>query len=313
MRKKVVVLGSFVTDLTSRSEKLPIPGETVLGSSFQMGPGGKGSNQAVAAHRAGADVTMITKVGRDVFGREALEFYRSEGMDTTYFLMDDRHATGSALINVDSVTAQNQIVVVIGACDHITHEDLETCRAQIEGAGILLLQHEINSSAQYEAIEMAHRAGVQIILNPAPAAEIPGEIMKKLDVVTPNETEVQALTGICVRNGEDAKRAAEVLFQKGVKQVVITMGKQGAFAADKNRSEWIPRIPVEARDTTGAGDAFNGGFVMAMSEGKDLFTSLRYGNVTGALSVTRTGSSPSMPMREDIQRLYQETYLNKEQ
>lgn len=311
MGEKVVVLGSFVTDLTSRSDRLPIPGETVLGSSFQMGPGGKGSNQAVAAFRAGADVTMITKIGRDVFGKGALEFYQKEGMDTAYILEDDDYATGCALINVDAVTAQNQIVVVIGACNNITHEDLMFCREQIEGAGILLLQHEINSSAQYEAVEIAHRAGVKIILNPAPAAEIPAEIMKKIDIITPNETEVQALTGICVKTENDARRAAEILFEKGVKQVVITMGSMGAFAADKKKSEWIPRITVEAVDTTGAGDAFNGGFVTAVSEGKDLFTALRYGNVTGALSVTRAGSSPAMPVRSEIDQMYQNVYQNQ--
>lgn len=308
MRQKIVVLGSFVTDLTSRSDRLPIPGETVLGSSFQMGPGGKGSNQAVAAHRAGADVTMITKIGKDVFGREALEFYRREGMDTSYILEDDKCATGCALINVDSRTAQNQIVVIIGACDNITHEDLMSCRTQIEEAGILLLQHEINASAQYEAIELAHKAGVKIVLNPAPAAQIPPEIMEKLDIITPNETEVQALTGICVKTEENAREAAEVLFQKGVKQVVITMGSMGAFAADPKKSEWIPRLSVEAVDTTGAGDAFNGGFVTAVSEGKDLFGALRYGNVTGALSVTKAGSSPSMPLRSEIEKMYKEVY-----
>lgn len=308
MGEKVVVLGSFVTDLTSRSDRLPIPGETVLGSSFQMGPGGKGSNQAVAAHRAGADVTMITKIGRDVFGREALKFYKKEGMDTAYVLEDEDYATGCALINVDSQTAQNQIVVVIGACDHITQEDLMSCREQIEGAGILLLQHEINSDAQYEAVRMAHRAGVKIILNPAPAAEIPADIIEKIDIITPNETEVQALTGICVKTEEDARKAAEILFQKGVKQVVITMGSMGAFAADQDKSEWIPRLSVDAVDTTGAGDAFNGGFVTAISEGRDLFTALRYGNVTGALSVTKPGSSPAMPMRSEIEKMYQEVY-----
>lgn len=308
MGVKVVVLGSFVTDLTSRSDRLPVPGETVLGSSFQMGPGGKGSNQAVAAHRAGADVTMITKIGQDVFGREALEFYRQEGMDTTYILEDEKCATGCALINVDSQTAQNQIVVIIGACDHITHEDLLSCRQQIEGAGILLLQHEINEEARYEAVEMAYKTGVKIILNPAPAAAIPSEIMEKLEIITPNETEVQALTGVCVKTEEDAGKAAKILFQKGVKQVVITMGSMGAYAADQNKSEWIPRLSVDAVDTTGAGDAFNGGFVTAISEGKDLFTALRYGNVAGALSVTKAGSSPSMPQRSEIEKLYQEVY-----
>lgn len=309
MGKKVVVLGSFVTDLTSYSAKLPIPGETVLGNSFQMGPGGKGSNQAVAAHRAGADVTMITKVGRDVFGKSAFDFYRKEGMTTEFILEDELHSTGTALINVDTVTGQNQIVVVIGACNYITLKDLEACRTQIQSAGILLLQHEINFDALYAAVEMAHQAGVKIVLNPAPAAPIPDDIIGKLDVVTPNETEVCALTGVCVRTEEEARLAASVLLDKGVKQVVITLGEKGAFAADKNKAELIPRISVKAVDTTGAGDAFNGGFVMALSEGRDLFTALRYGNVTGALSVAKQGSSPAMPMRCEIEKMYHEVYL----
>ena len=295
MGKKVVVFGSFVVDLTGRTKTLPVPGQTVMGSTFVMGPGGKGSNQAVAAHRAGADVTLVTKVGKDVFGKVATDFYEKEGMNTEYIFVDEEKETGCALITVEEGTAQNEIVVISGACGNITDEDVEKSRALIESADILLLQLEINFDALYKVIDIAHAAGVTIVLNTAPAAELPAEVLKKLDIVTPNETEAQILT-------------AEVLMEKGVKQVVITLGSMGAFAMNSEKSELVERLSVDAIDTTGAGDAFNGGFVMALAEGKDLFTALRYGNVTGALSVTRKGTAPSIPDREAIDRLYAEAY-----
>ncbi|NBK90491.1 ribokinase [bacterium 1XD21-13] len=308
MKKKVVVFGSFVVDLTGRTPRLPVPGETVMGTSFAMGPGGKGSNQAVAAHRAGADMTLVTKVGKDVFGTVATDFYKEEGMDTSYIFEDESKETGCALISVDENTAQNEIVVISGACGNITPEDVEKSRSLIESAGILLLQLEINLDALYKVIDIAHEAGVTIVLNPAPAAELSDEVLRKIDIVTPNETEAQVLTGVKIENEADAKKAAKVFMDKGVKEVVITLGSLGAFAMDQEKSELVERLNVDAIDTTGAGDAFNGGFVMALAEGKDLFTALRYGNVTGALSVTKLGTAPSMPSREEINALYEKTY-----
>ncbi len=308
MGKKILVFGSFVVDLTSRSQGLPVPGQTILGSSFKMGAGGKGSNQAVAAHRAGADVTLVTKLGKDVFGKVATDFYEAEGMCTDYILEDEKAETGIALILVDEVSAQNEIVVVSGACGKITDEDVEKCRPLIEGASILLLQHEINFDAQYKIIDIAHAAGVKIVLNPAPAVAVPDEVLKKIHTVTPNETEAQVLTGVEVKTKEDAEKAAKVFLEKGVKNVVITMGSLGAFATDGEKSELVPRLTVNAIDTTGAGDAFNGGFVTALSEGKDLFEALRFGNATGALSVTKLGTAPAMPRREEIDAMVKENY-----
>lgn len=308
MGRPIVVFGSFVVDLTSRSAGLPVPGQTILGSWFRYGPGGKGSNQAVAAHRAGADVTMVTKVGRDVFAGVALDFYRNEGMRTDYILTDPENSTGAALIMVDEISAQNEIVVVSGACQNITPGDVERCGGLIRGASILLLQHEINMDAQAAAIGIAHEAGARIVLNPAPAMPIPEDLLSKIDIVTPNETEAHALTGVEVKNEADARRAAEVFLKKGVKSVVITMGALGVFVTDGKRSEMLPRITVEAVDTTGAGDAFNGGFVTALSEDRDLFAAARFGNATGALSVTRLGTAPAMPFREEIDALVRENY-----
>lgn len=308
MGKPIVVFGSFVVDLTSRSKGLPVPGQTILGSAFRLGPGGKGSNQAVAAYRAGADVTLVTKVGRDVFGDVALDFYGKEGMATDYVLRDDEAETGTALIMVDELSAQNEIVIVSGACGRITMEDVESCRALIERASILLVQLEINFDALYRVMDIAHAAGVKVVLNPAPASELPDEVLAKVDVITPNETEAQALTGIEVKTQGDAERAAKVFFDKGVKNVVITMGALGAFASDGRRSELLPRLHVNAVDSTGAGDAFNGGFVMALSEGRDLFEALRFGNATGALSVTKLGTAPAMPTRAEIFAMVKENY-----
>ena len=308
MKKKVVVFGSFVVDLTGRTPALPVPGETVMGSRFMMGPGGKGSNQAVAAHRSNADVTLVTKVGKDVFGTVATDFYKKEGMDTSYIFVDDEKETGCALILVDETTGQNEIVVISGACGNITPEDVEKSRALIESAGILLLQLEINMDAMRTVIDIAYEAGVKIVLNPAPAVALPDELLRKIDIVTPNETEAQILTGVEIKTVEDAKRAANVLLEKGVKEVVITLGSMGAFAMNQEKSELVERLTVDAIDTTGAGDAFNGGFVTALAEGKDLFEALRYGNVTGALSVTRLGTAPAMPSRSEVDALYQKVY-----
>ena len=308
MGKPIVVFGSFVVDLTSRSAGLPVPGQTILGNWFRYGPGGKGSNQAVAAHRAGADVVMVTKLGKDVFADVALNFYQGEGMRTDYFLRDEEQPTGAALIMVDEKTAQNEIVVVPGACQHITPEDAEHCRGLIEGASILLLQHEINMDAQRAAIEIAHGAGVRIVLNPAPAMPIPDELMAKIDIVTPNETEAQALTGITVTDRESARKAARVFLDKGIKNVVITMGALGVYVNDGSRDALLPRLEVDAIDTTGAGDAYNGGFVMALAEGRNLFEAARYGNATGALSVTRLGTAPAMPGRAEIDEMVRRSY-----
>ena len=308
MGRPIVVFGSFVVDLTSRSSGLPVPGQTILGSWFKYGPGGKGSNQAVAAHRAGADVTLVTKLGRDMFANVALDFYKAEGMCTDYILRDDEKSTGVALILVDEESAQNEIVVVSGACQNITPEDVERSRALIEGASILLLQHEINPEAQRAAIEIAHAAGVRIVLNPAPAMPIPDDLLAMIDTVTPNETEAQALTGVKVTDEARARCAAQVFLDKGVKNVVITMGALGVYVTDGKRGEMLPRLNVEAIDTTGAGDAYNGGFVTALSEGRDLFEAARYGNATGALSVTKLGTAPAMPTREEIDKMVKESY-----
>ena len=261
---KIVVFGSFVVDLTSWADHLPVPGETIKGSVFKMGPGGKGSNQGVAASRAGADVTLVTKVGNDVFGQTALDFYKDENMTTDYVFVDAEKETGTALIMVDEKVGQNQILVVSGACDNITVNEVEQTFPLIDSAEIVLLQLEVNMDAIGKVVDYAHAKGKKIVLNTAPARKLPAALLRKLDIVTPNEIEAGILTDTKVETEADAEQAARILMNSGVKNVVVTMGKNGVFVMTPERSEMIPSMQVKAIDTTGAGDAFNGGFVTCL-------------------------------------------------
>jgi len=306
MPKKIVVFGSFVVDLTSRAPHLPVPGETVIGTRFKMGPGGKGSNQGVAAKRLGADVTMITKVGDDAFGKMALENFRNEGFDTRYILIDEERETGTALIMVDEQTGQNKILVVIGACANITRQDLARVEPVIQEAEIFLTQLETNMDAVVQSIEMAYSMGLEIVLNTAPVQPLPDDLLRKVTYITPNEVEASKLSGVEIRNSQDASRAAAVFFGKGVKNVVITLGDKGVYVSDGTKDEVIPGYRVDVVETTGAGDAFNGGFVTALSENMDIFTAARFGNAAGALSVTRAGTAMAMPCRKELERFLME-------
>ncbi len=306
MQQKIVMFGSYVTDLTGTAGRLPTAGETVFADSFAMGPGGKGSNQAVAAHRAGADVTLITKLGRDPFGEAALAFYRGEGIDTGFVLLDNEKSTGVALICVDAQSGQNQIVVAPGACINITEEDIATIRQTVKSAGFLLAQFEVNMDALASVMGIAKAAGVKIVLNPAPARGLNKEILEILsmaDVLTPNETEAQAITGVPVTGEESAKQAAAIMHKWGVGGVVITMGGMGAFVSDGSAAKMIPAYPVKAADTTGAGDAFSGALTAALAEGKELFAAAAFGNAAASLAVQKFGTAPALPRREEIDRV----------
>ena len=303
MKKKVTIAGSFIVDLMARTPHLPKPGETVKGLTFKMGPGGKGSNQAIAAKRANCDVVFISKVGKDEFGEMALNTLKNERLDTKYIFEDETLQTGTALIIVDDVTSQNEIVVTSGACDNITKEDLDACKDAIKNCDIFLTQLEINREAIESSIKLAHENNATIVLNPAPVQEISEDILRLVDIITPNEVEASILTGYEVRTVEDARSAAIILQEKGIPNVVITLGKLGVYVKSKAEERFIKAYTVDAVDTTGAGDAFNGGFVTALSEGKDIFESAKFGNALAALSVTKIGTAPSMPTREEIEEL----------
>ena len=306
MKKKIVVFGSFVVDLMGRGPHLPVPGETVKSGFFKMGAGGKGFNQGVAAHKSGGDVTMITKLGKDTFAEIALGTMRELGMDTSRDIQTEEYATGVALIEVDENSGQNAIMVIPSACDRISDAEVAALKEVIEGADILLTQLETNMSSIKGVIDMAHAAGKTIILNTAPVQPVEDALLSKVTIVTPNEVEASILTGVKVVDEQSAAQAADWFFQRGVKKVVITMGGMGAYVADGTRAELTPAFRVNAIDTTGAGDAYNGGFVTALSEGNDIFAAARFAAATAALSVQKMGTTPSMPTREEIEAFLKE-------
>lgn len=309
--KKIVVCGSYVTDLIGRAERLPIAGQTVFGQSFSSGAGGKGSNQAVAAHRAGADVTMLAKLGDDVFAQAARDFYVAEGMRTEGLMTAHDTETGIALILVEEQTAQNKIMVILGANGTFYDEDLVRAEPILANADYLLLQNEINADAVERLLYKAQMWGCRTVWNPAPARAVDVHLYQGVYCVTPNESEASELTGIEVIGAESAAQAAAWFFARGVQNVVITLGRQGVFASDGRIGRMVPALNVQAVDTTGAGDAFNGTFVTALAEGKDLFAAVEFGNAAAALSVTKLGTASAMPRREEIDNLLQKMYNEK--
>lgn len=301
MSSKAVVFGSFVVDLMTRSKHLPVPGETVRGSFFKMGAGGKGFNQCVAAHKTGAEVIMITKLGTDTFADVALKVMDELKMSKQGLFFTEEAGTGIALILVDENSSQNEIVVVPGACDTITVKDTDCVKSILDGAEYVLMQLEVNQDANERIMNMAVACGAKVILNTAPYSEISDEFLSKAYIVTPNEVEAEELTGVHVTDLKTAAQAAKVFHEKGVEKVVITLGSRGVFLSANGRQEIIPAYQVDAVDTTGAGDAFNGGFLTALSEGKDEWEAARFANATAALSVQRLGTAPSMPTREEVE------------
>jgi ribokinase len=300
-KAKVVVMGSFVVDLMMRASRLPVPGETVKGSGFYMGAGGKGSNQGVAASLSGSNVTMVTKLGRDDFSHIALNSFKGFDMDTSHILFDDIEPTGAALIMVDEATSINKITVYLGACNHITDSDVEAIRGEIESADVFLTQLETNQSAVIKAIGIAKAAGVTVILNPAPAEKFDEPLYSMVDYFTPNETEAAFFSGIAINTLEDAEKNGQFFIEKGVKNCVFTLGSRGAYLYNNDiKGELFPPFEVKAIDTTGAGDAFNGGFATAIAEGLPIRDAIRFANATASLSVTKLGTAKSMPNREEI-------------
>ncbi len=306
MQRKITVFGSSVVDLMSRAPHLPAPAETVKGSFFMQSPGGKGFNQAIAARKAGGDVAMITKLGRDSLSEIPLRAMREVNLSEEYLFFHDGVPTGTALIMVDETTGQNAIVIVPGACSTITDEDIDAVSDQICNSEYLLLQLEINQSANEKAAKLAKEHNVKVIVNTAPYQPVSDDFLNGVYLVTPNEVEAEALTGIPVADLESADRAAEILFAKGVRNVLITLGGRGVYLNASGKSEIIPAYRVDAVDTTGAGDAFNGGLIAALAEGKNLHDAAIFANALAALSVQRLGTTASMPLRAEIDAFLRE-------
>ena len=301
MSRKIVVAGSSNTDMIVKTPRIPGPGETILGGVFSMAAGGKGANQAVAAARAGGSVTFIACVGRDLFGDRALEGFSRDGIDVSCVMRHESAPSGVALIIVND-DGENSIAVAPGANGKLLPRDMERFGGTIRSAGILVMQLETPIESVGAAIEIASRAGVTVILNPAPAAPVPSEILPYIDLLTPNEHEARVLTGIEVRDDSTARKAAAVLAGQGVKNVIITLGSQGAYVAGGACRELVPGFTVRAVDTTGAGDVFNGSLAVALGEGKPLRDAVRFANAAAAISVTRLGAQPSIPTRDEIDK-----------
>ena len=299
-KNRILVIGSSNTDMTVRSATLPKPGETVLGGDFRMGPGGKGANQAVAARLLGGEVTFVCKLGRDMFGEGASKHYESCGLDTSKRLWSDR-PSGVALITVDS-KAENSIVVASGANADMTVTDIDSVADIIKSSGILLLQLEIPMDTVVHAAEIAYNAGVQVVLNPAPAAVLPAELLKCVSILIPNETEASAISGIDINNFETAAAAAERLKGMGVREVIITMGSRGSVVCDGDCT-FVPAVKVNAVDTTAAGDTFCGGVCVALSEGKDLLEAVKFATAASSIAVQRPGAQDSIPNRCEVDKL----------
>jgi ribokinase len=301
--KPVVILGVFVADTAYRAARQPRMGETILGNGFKLGPGGKGSNQAVAAGKLGADVTFITRLGRDPFADMALSTWRGSGVKPAVIETPDSY-TGAAYIFIEEQTGNNAIIVAPGAASLITPADIEANRALIEGAGVFVTQLEQPIDAAIRALEIAKAAGVTTILNPAPAAELPDAIFALCDYITPNETETEELTGVKVTTVDEARRASAAFLEKGVGAALITLGERGALLHDGQLSELVPALSAgPVVETTGAGDAFNGGFAVALARGMMPVEAARFACAVAGISVTRAGTAPSMPMLAEVEAL----------
>jgi len=302
--KRIAILGIFVADVAFRTPRKPAWGETVIGSDFRLGPGGKGSNQAVAAARLGGAVSFISKIGRDTFGDLARRTYAEEGIDTTHLIETDQYPTGAADIIIDEVKGENAIIVFPGACNHLTPEEVERARDDIGASAVFMTNLELPTAVVIRGLEIAHARGVATVFNPAPAVPIPVSAFAFCDYVTPNESEAAGLTGISVNSVADAEHAASALLSLGARNAVITLGEKGALVKTATFTRHV--APVHAGpvvETTGAGDAFNGAFAVGLSEGMDIVKAAEFGCAAAGISVTRPGTAPSMPTRAEVDAL----------
>lgn len=302
MKKPViVVVGSSNTDMVIKSQRIPVPGETVLGGRFVMAPGGKGGNQAVAAARLGGDVVFVARVGDDMLGSQAIENYRKEGIDVSYVTRDSDEATGVALILVDD-KGENLISVASGANYRLGPDDVDRAADVIRSADMVVVQLETPLPAIARVAKIGADAGVPVILDPAPAPNdpIPAEILEKITFIKPNENEASRLTGMEVTDADSARRAAERLLAQGVRGVIVTLGTAGALIVEKGKEPiLIPSRRVDAVDSTAAGDCFSGGLAVGLAEGKTLEEAARFAAAAAALSVTRLGAQPSLPTLDE--------------
>jgi ribokinase len=299
--KPIVVVGSSNTDMVVRVPRIPRAGETLLGGEFLTAAGGKGANQAVGAARSGGKVALIARVGRDVFGDQAVAGLRRDGIDVSCVFRDKLTPSGVALIFV-AKDGENSIAVAGGANEKLSPADVKRAARIIRSAALLVAQLETPLATVTAAVDVAAKAGVPVILNPAPARPLPNSLLERISVLTPNETEAELLTGIKVTDAAGAAKACSKLRARGVRTVILTLGSRGAFLADANGQRLVPGFKVKAVDSTAAGDIFNGALAVALAEGETVFDAVRFANAAAALSVARMGAQPSAPIRADIEK-----------
>ncbi|MDD2157229.1 ribokinase [Glaesserella parasuis] len=300
MKNKLCVLGSINVDHVIRVPYFPKAGETLTGYGYQIAYGGKGANQAVAAARCGANVHFIGAIGDDQIGKTMKQAFEQDGINTEAISVIENQSTGLAMIQVADL-GENSIVISAGANADISEALVEQHKSHIEQADILLMQLESPLQAVAKAAKIAKKAGVKVVLNPAPAQPLPDSLLSQIDIITPNETEAEILTGIKVTNEQTAAVAANYFHQLGIETVLITLGSKGVYYSEKGQGEIIPGFRVDAVDTTAAGDTFNGAFVTALLEGKSPKESIRFAHAAAAISVTRMGAQTAIPRREEIE------------
>lgn len=301
MKAKIVVVGSSNTDMILKLDRIPKPGETILGGEFVTAAGGKGANQAVAAAKAGGAVTFIARVGQDMFGEQAVAGFVESGINVDH-VQKDKSPSGVALIFV-AKDGENSIGVGGGANGKLSPADVKKAKAAFATAHTVIMQLETPLETVQAAADLAEANGATVILNPAPAQKLPDALLKKISILTPNETEAELLTGVQVTDEASCSKAADALLRKGVKSVIITLGSRGAFVATGKSKQFVPGFKVKPVDTTAAGDTFNGALAVALAEGKAMNDAVRFANAAGAISVTRMGAQPSAPKRAEIEKL----------
>ena len=299
MKSKIYVIGSSNTDMVVKSNFLPKPGETVIGDTFLMNPGGKGANQAVSACKLGADVTFITKVGNDMFGKKALNNFKKIGIKTDYIRIDKNNSSGVAIIMVDK-SGENSISVAPGANNSLTIKDVNFIEEKLKADDYVLIQLEIPKTVVEYLIEICNKLKVKLILNPAPFQKISDYHLSQVNTITPNEIETEYLSGIKVKDKETAKKASEILINKGINNIIITMGEKGAFYKSSSFEGLIPTKKVSVIDSTAAGDTFNGALVAGLSMKMDMLTSIDFANNAATYSVTKLGAQSSAPSINDL-------------
>jgi len=300
MKKKVIVVGSINVDLTIKTRRLPRPGETIIGGRFTKGAGGKGANQAIAAVRAGADVSFIARVGNDLYGQEMVTHLNTEGVGTRYIVHDEETATGMAFILVDE-HGENSIIVASGANARLCPLDIEKVQDEIVSAGVLLVQLESPLDAVQRAIHLAGRSDALVIVNPAPAQYLNNSWFHGVDVITPNKIEAEMLSGLKITDDASLAASAQRILDFGISIVIITLGRRGVFLATKNGMSLIPAYTVKAIDSTGAGDVFSGSLASFLAEGMSIEEAVKMATASASISVTRMGAQMSAPFRSEIE------------